>query len=96
MADKNTYIQRLMDASTKLAQVSNDFEDLVSAFFDRGYNSGGVNEILDGDISTGLGISASDVSSAITLAQQLANFLNNAAISTGDYDVTLNKLRTDI
>lgn len=96
MADKNTYVQRLQDTATKLAQVANEFEDLVSVYFDRGYNGGGADEIEDTDISAGLGITAADVANGVTLAQQLANFLNNAAVTTGDYDLTLNKLRTDL
>lgn len=96
MADKNTFVQRFQDASTRLAQVANEFDDLVSVYFDRGYNSGGSDELLDADIPAGLGITAADVTAGVTLAQQLGNFLNNAAVSTGDYDVTLNKLRTDL
>lgn len=96
MADKSTYVRKLMDAATRLSQVANEFGDLVSVYFDRGYNSGGSDELVDGDIASGLGITAVDVGNGVTLAQQLDNFLNNASVSTGDYDATLNKLRTDL
>lgn len=96
MADKNTFVQKFQDSATKLAQVANEFDDLMSVYFDRGYNGGGADELVDGDISTGLNITAADVAAGVTLAQQLANFLDNTAVVTGDYDSTLNKLRVDL
>lgn len=51
--------------------------------------------MTDQDIA-GQNITAANVAAFITLAQQLDNFLNNAAVTTGDYDSTVNKLRTDL
>jgi len=44
----------------------------------------------------GLGITAATLGAFITLNQQLRNFVDNAAVATGDYDSTLNKMRTDV
>ena len=54
---------------------------------------GGSNQIVDADVSS-LDIKAADVASGITLGQQLANFLANSAVTTGNYQATVNALRT--
>jgi hypothetical protein len=81
--------------ATTLAQVSDALSDIETVYFDRGYNSGGGDELVDGDI-TALEITAANIGSLITLAQQLRNFVDNAAVTQGDYDSTLNVLRTDL
>ena len=81
--------------ATSLAQAVNDAADIVSVYFDRGYDSGGSDPIVDGDIA-GLNITATQVGAAITLFQQLANFVDNAAVTQADYDATLNTIRSDL
>ena len=64
-------------------------------YFDRGYNVGGTNLIVDLDI-IGLGITAAKLGALITLIQQLKNFVDNGVAAKGDYDNTLNNMRTDV
>jgi hypothetical protein len=92
---KEIFAQKAQEAATTLAQVGDRLDDLVTVYFDRGYNSGGANGIDDSDL-TSLGITAAQLGGLITLAQQLSNFRNNQAVTTADYDVTLNALRTDV
>ena len=94
MANKVEFAQDIQEFHTKLAQLFIDAPDLESVYFDRGYNGGGGDPIVDGDVS-GLGITAANVASGITLIQQLQNFANNASVTTGDYSATANNLRTD-
>ena len=67
--------------------------EVVGAYFDNTYNSGGGDELVDADLSGAFNFSAADASSGITLLQQFINFLQNDDVTKGDYASTLNKLR---
>lgn len=95
MATKLTFGEQSQNDATTLAQVADKLTNLETVYFDRGYNSGGSNPIVDGDIVS-LNITAADLGALITLIQQLNNFLGNVAVTTGDYDATLNTVRTDV
>ena len=95
MATKITWGTQAQAAATTLAQVADSLADLETVYFDRGYNSGGADPIGDGDVVS-LGITAAQLGSLITLTQQLNNFVGNAAVTTGDYDSTLNAVRSDV
>ena len=93
MSNKLTFTGAMKSMADTLVSVKHTAEDLDSIYFDRGYNSGGADEIVDGDIST-LDVTAADVAAGITMVQQLKNFFENTAVTQGDYDNTLNKLRS--
>ncbi len=95
MANKISFAEKAQDISTRLANIFDEATDLRSVYFDRGYNDVGSDPIIDGDISS-LGITAANIASFTTMAEQLANFANNAPVSADDYDATVNALRTDI
>jgi hypothetical protein len=95
MATKLTWAGQAQTGATDLAQVADKLADLETVYFDRGYDSGGSNPITNDDVSS-LGITATDLANLITLIQQLNNFLGNSAVTTGDYDATLNTVRTDV
>lgn len=95
MSRKNDFGEEAQTRSTTLAQVISMLDSLVGVYFDRGYNSGGAEEIADSDLES-LGITAADLVATITLAQQLQNFANGDAVAPADYSATLNKMRTDI
>jgi hypothetical protein len=95
MATKITFgTQAQLDATT-LAQVADKLANLESVYFDRGYNGGGSDPIADVDVES-LGITAADLAALITLIQQFNNFLGNVAVTSGDYDATLNTIRNDV
>jgi hypothetical protein len=95
MATKLTLAGQAQASATTMAQIGEDLASLVDVYFDRGYDSGGSNPIIDDDLAS-LGITAAQLAALITLAQQLANFLGNSAVATADYGATLNASRTDI
>lgn len=95
MSDKVVYARKFQELAQELDILGDLVVDLDKTYFTRGYNSGGGSEIVDGDL-TSLGITAADLSSGITLCQQLKNFFANAAVTQGDYQATLSKLRADI
>jgi hypothetical protein len=92
---KETYIQQLTITATAIAQSLDTANTLINAYFDRGYGSGGANELVAGDLAAA-GISPANVASAITLFQQLQELRNGGAVAAADYDSTLNVLRRDI
>jgi hypothetical protein len=95
MATKLTWADQAQTDATTLSQVADKLANLETVYFDRGYDSGGSNPITNDDVSS-LNITAADLASLITLIQQFNNFLGNSAVATGDYDATLNTVRTDV
>lgn len=96
MSEKITYVESVQDFSTAISQLIEQLSAFQSVYADRGYGLGGADEITDTDLES-LGITAAELAAFITpFAPQLVNFANNLAVTTGDYSVTLNKLRTDI
>jgi hypothetical protein len=95
MASKQEYAQAAQAVTTTLAQVADKMEDMVTVYFDRGYGAGGAKEITDADLAA-LGITAAELAGFITVAEQVGKLLNNQEVTEGDYDSTLNKLRTDV
>jgi hypothetical protein len=92
---RNDYIRQVTTTATALSQAFDNANTLISVYFDRGYGSGGANEILDSDLAD-LGLTAAQLASAITLYQQLQALRNGGAVAAADYDATLNVLRRDI
>lgn len=95
MATKLDFAAQAQIAATNFAQVADKLANVETVYFDRGYNGGGTNPIVDGDITI-LNITAAQLTSLITLIQQLNNFLGNIAVTTADYDSTLNNVRNDL
>ena len=95
MATKLTFATQAQSDATTLAALGESLDAVVGVYFDRGYDSGGSDPIADIDIES-LGITAADLAAMVTLAQQLANFLGNAAVATADYQATINTIRTDL
>jgi hypothetical protein len=95
MATKITWATQAQADATSLAQVADKLANLETVYFDRGYDSGGGDPIVDGDVAS-LGITAVQLGALITLIQQLNNFLGNSAVTAADYDSTLNAVRDDV
>lgn len=98
MATKLTWAGQAQIEATALAQVADRLADLETVYFDRGYNgppTPGDNPITDDDVVS-LSITAADLALLVTLIQQLNNFLGGAGVTPGDYDATLNAVRTDV
>jgi hypothetical protein len=92
---KQLYIQQITTTATALAQSFDAANALVNVYFDRGYNGGGADELVAEDLAAA-GLTVGQVISFITLAQQLQALRNGGAVSSADYDSTLNVLRRDI
>jgi hypothetical protein len=95
MASKANYGSDVQAQATEMAEMGKTFQSMVANYFDRGYNVGGSDPIIDDDIAS-TGMTAAEMADMITLAQQFANFLDNAAVTQADYSSTLNKIRTGI
>lgn len=96
MSKKSDFVLAAQEASTVLAKLAPKFDVLFQTYFDRGYNTGGANPLVDGDIPAELGITAADIAAFITLAENVGKFLNNQEVFVSDYQATVNKIRTDI
>ncbi len=98
MADKIKFSEQCQTFSTTLAQLFKQAPDLEGVYFDEGFNGGGSDPIVDGDIVS-LGITAADLSAFITVAQQLQKFdIGNGGdpVITADYGSSVNAMRTDV
>jgi hypothetical protein len=90
-----SFIQQLIITSSALAQSFDMANTLINIYFDRGYNSGGAHELTAEDLAM-QGLTPASVASFITLAQQIQALRSGGAVSSADYDSTLNVLRRDI
>ena len=89
---KELYVVELIRISNTLSQVMEKPELLTGQYFDLGYNSGGSDPIVDGDLINFNGIVAADVTNAITALEQLTNYFSNSAVTQGDYAASYNNL----
>lgn len=92
---KQVFIQQLITIITALSQTFDTANSLISVYFDRGYGSGGPNELTADDLAA-VGLTPASCASAITLFQQLQALRSGGAVAPADYDATLNQLRRDI
>lgn len=99
MTKKADFVMAVQEASTLLARLAPKYKELFEAYFDRGYNGGGSDPIVDGDIPPELEVEAADIAAFITLTENLGLFLNYDGVTApflSDYATTINRLRTDI
>ena len=88
MANKQHYARQGQQMAALFSALSDDILSLQAIWFDRGYNSGGADELTDADVES-LGITAADVTGMITFAGALDTFL---AANRG----YLSKMRNDL
>jgi hypothetical protein len=93
---KELFVIDLLEVAQNAAkQVMDKVSVIDSSYFDNGYDGGGSDPIVDTpDLDNFNGITAAEIASVITAFQQLNNFFQNAAVTQGDYSVTLNAVRT--
>ena len=88
MANKQHYSRQAQQMAASFAALADDIIALQAIYFDRGYNSGGADELLDADVES-LGIDAGAVTGMITFAGALETFM---AANRG----YLSKMRNDL
>lgn len=88
MSNKAHYARRAQDMAAIFSSLSDDISALQAIYFDRGYGSGGADELTDADVEA-LGITAADVVGMITFAGALETFM---AANRG----YLSKMRNDL
>ena len=88
MANKQHYARQAQQMAASFSALADDISALQAIYFDRGYNSGGADELTDADVEA-LGITAADVVGMITFAGALETFM---AANRG----YLSKMRNDL
>jgi hypothetical protein len=91
--EKQRYADRVQAVLTQVAIAARDSRELYSIWFDRGYNDGGSNPIVDADLA---GLTAAQLTSGVTLLEALLAFVDNGAVAQADRGAVLNVLRTDV
>ena len=86
--NKEKFGMAARDAATRFSDMADDIASLQAVYFDRGYNSGGADELTDADVEA-LGITAADVVGMITFAGALETFM----VANRGY---LSKMRNDL
>ncbi len=82
-------------AGSMVQLVKRLMKDLNETWFDRGYNSGGANAFVDGDL-TSFGITAVQLADFINFCGQVNTLLDNGEPFQADWLKTLNLVRTDV
>lgn len=89
MAPRNVqFALALRSAVTELAQASNKLESLFATYWDSSYSTITDNDLASHDLT------AAQITAAITLAENLAKFLNNQVPAQADYSATINAMRS--
>lgn len=89
---KTEFVDEVLRLNRSCLELMEKLPEIEGAYFDKTWNSGGGDEIVDADVSD-RSVTASDIGSFITMAQQLNKFFSNQAVTQGDYASTVNKLR---
>ena len=92
---KDVFINQATIVASAIAQSLDNIQALINVYFDRQYNIGGANELTTGDLAA-IGVSPTQMAAFVTLGEQLQHLRNGQAVSTADYDATLNALRRDL
>lgn len=90
---KLAFVQSLQSTAASLGAAMDKSEGLYQSYFDMGFNSGGANEIRDEDVVS-LGLTASQVTDAITLLDNFTKFVSGQAPAASTYRITINLVRT--
>jgi hypothetical protein len=88
MANKQQYAERSRALASTFANLSDDIMSLQNVFFDRGYGSGGADELTNQDVA-GAGVTADDVIGMVTFAGALDTFM----VANRGY---ISKMRNDL
>lgn len=93
---KVNFYNDVIDAVTAFDSARDTLVELREKFYATGYNSGGANEIVAGDISGNDLIeprTVADLTSIITMIENLTDFLGNVAPVQGDRDTIIAKFK---
>lgn len=74
MSYKVRFSREAQEAASVFSKLSDTIAALQAVYFDRGYNSGGADELTDADVES-LGIDAEAVVGMITFAGALETFM---------------------
>ena len=82
MASKATYAERGRGIAATFSNLSDDVIAWRNVYWDRAYNGGGADAIVDADVVV-TGVTAADITGMITFADALETFLvaNRAYVS---------------
>lgn len=89
---KRDFLRHVVRRVQELIAIVDDVADLENEYFDQGYNSGGGNQVTDGDAAVH-DLTAAQFASLITVLQQVDKLMTNQATTLGDYIANLNAAR---
>lgn len=92
MAKKLDFATQIQTLATDLAKSMEVAPDLHQRYFDCGFNDGGANEIVDGDIES-LGFTAAQLVSMITCIENFNKFIAGTSPANSAYRININALR---
>jgi hypothetical protein len=97
MSEKIKFATEVQEFSTAIALLAEKLDTFQSVWASREYLAGaGDLAITDGDIQS-LGITKAQLTAFINpFAVQLANLFGNQPVTQGDYQATIDQLRTDV
>jgi hypothetical protein len=78
-----------------MAQALELLDRCYHTYFDRGYNSGGVAEIVAGDLTADT-CDVATLTEVITMTENVQAFVRGTGGQSADYTSTMNKARFDV
>lgn len=97
---KSTFLGQLIDNCNGIVQMANKSDEILLVWTKRGYASGSADPVTQADVDAAFGgssgITVAQIQNYLFLLDQFNRFRKNQSVTQGDYDATLQGLRTDI
>ncbi len=95
MSQKIAFVEKVQLLSEQFAAVIRAVRDLKNVYTTRGYATGEKDPILGTDIES-TGTTVTELDASVVMFQQLLNFVDDNAVTQGNYGETINDMRTDV
>lgn len=96
VSEKTKWLSEMNGAVRDFIELRKKVDDIFQTYFDKGFNSGGADELVAGDL-TGTpwdgAVTMTEIGNTVTGFEQYLKFMDNEAVTTGDYSGVFNAVK---